>query len=62
MFLVDEVSGLVENFNIGILSDTIIVINVKLSMLVQHIELYLFIILSVTMTLFQGQAVSNTSG
>ena len=62
MFLVEEVSGLVENFNIGILSDTIIVINVKLSMLVQHIELYLFIILSVTMTLFQGQAVSNTSG
>ena len=34
MFLVSLVSGLVENFNIGIFSDTINVINVKLCMMV----------------------------
>ena len=41
MFLVGQVSGLVENFNIGIFSDTINVINIKLSMMVLHIEFYL---------------------
>ena len=55
MFLVDQVSGLVENSHTGIYSDTIYVINVKLC-----IELYLFIPLSVTLTVFQGQAISNT--
>ena len=46
MFLVSQVSGLVEKFNIGIFSDTINVINVKLCMMVLHIELYLFSTLS----------------
>ena len=54
MFWVDQVSVLVKNFNIGIFSDTINVINVKLCMMVLHTELYLFITLSVTLTLFQG--------
>ena len=48
MLFVCQVSGLVKNFNIGI-----IVINVKLCMMVLHIELYLFIPLSVTLTNFQ---------
>ena len=56
MFLVGQVSGLVENFNIGISSDTMNVINVKLFILVLYIELYLFIILSVILTLFQGHS------
>ena len=34
MFLVGQVSGLVENFNIGIFSDTINVINVQLCIMV----------------------------
>ena len=37
MFLVCEVSLLVENFNIGIFSDTVNVINVKLCRMVLHI-------------------------
>ena len=56
MFLVGQVSGLVENFNIGIFSDTMNVTNVKLYMVVLHIELYLFIANSVTLTLFQGHS------
>ena len=56
MFLVSQVSGLVENFNIGNFSDTINVISVKLCMVVLHTELYLFITLSVTLTLFQGHS------
>ena len=47
--------GLVENFNIGIYSNTINVIVVKLCMLVLLIELYLFIPLSVTVTLSRSQ-------
>ena len=46
-------SGFVKNINIGIYSDTTKVINVKFCMMVL-IELYLFISLSVTMTIFQG--------
>ena len=34
VFLVGQVSGLLENLNIGIFSDTISVINVKLCMMV----------------------------
>ena len=45
MFLAGQVSGLVENLNIWIFSDTINVINVKLCMMVLHIDLYLFITL-----------------
>ena len=59
-FLVGQVSGLVEN--IGIFSDIIIVMNVKLCKIVPCIKLYLFITLSVTLTTFEGQssAVSNS--
>ena len=52
MFLVGQVSGFVENFNIEIFSDTINVINIKLFMVVLNTELYLFITLSITLTLF----------
>ena len=34
MFFISQVSGLVKNFNVGIYSDTIYVINVKLCMVV----------------------------
>ena len=54
MFLVSQASGLVENFNTGIFSDTIIVINVKLCMMVLLIEPYLFIPLSVTLSIFHN--------
>ena len=54
MFFVGRVSGLVENFNNGIFSDTLNVINVKLCTMVLFIEFYLFIPLSVTLTIFQG--------
>ena len=46
-------SGLVENLNIGIYSDTINVTKVKLCMTVLLIELYLFIPLSVTLTVLK---------
>ena len=49
-------SGLVEKFNIGIYSDTTKVINVKLCMMVLLIELYLFIHLSLILTIFQGHS------
>ena len=48
--------GLVENFNFGIYSDIIIVVNVNLCMMVLLIEVYLFIPLSVTLTIFQGHS------
>ena len=48
-------SGLVEKFNIGIFSDTVNVINVKLCMMVLLVmELYLFILLPLTLTIFHG--------
>ena len=53
IFFVGQVSGLVESFNTGIYSDTI---NVKFCMIVLLIELYLFIPLSVTLTIFQGHS------
>ena len=56
MFLVCQVSGLVENVNTGIFSDTVNVINAKLYMLLLLIELCLFIPLSVTLTIFQGHS------
>ena len=52
MFLVRQISGLVENLNIGIFSDTVNVINVNLCMMVLHFELYLFVTLSVTLIVF----------
>ena len=54
MFLVCQVSGLVENFNTGIFSDTTNVINVIVCMMVLLIELYLFTPLSVTLNTFRG--------
>ena len=39
MFLVGQVSGLVENFNVGLASDTINMIKVKLCMVVLLTEL-----------------------
>ena len=56
MFFVGPVPRLFENVNIGIHSDTINVINVKLCMMVLLTELYLFIPLSVTLTVFQGRS------
>ena len=56
MVLVGQVSELVENINIEIYSGTINVINLKLCMMVLFIELYLFIPLSVTLTIFQGHS------
>ena len=51
-----QVSGLVENFNMGIFSDTINVINVKVCMMVVLTELYPFIPLSVTFIVFQDHS------
>ena len=57
VFVVSQMSELFENSNIGIFfSDTINVIDVKFCMMVLHIELYLFITLSVTLTLFKGHS------
>ena len=56
MLLVGQASGLVENFSIRIFPDTINVKNVKLCMMVLLIKLYLFISLSVSMAIFQGQS------
>ena len=53
MSFVGQVSGLVESLNTGIYSDTI---NVKFCMIVLLIELYLFIPLSVALTIFQGHS------
>ena len=54
MFLVDQVSRLVENINTGIFLDTITVTNVKLYMTVLYIKLYVFMIVPVILTSFQG--------
>ena len=56
MFSISQVSGLVENFNIGIYSDTINVINVNLCMISLLIELYLFIPLFWTFTKLQSHS------
>ena len=53
MFFISKVSRLVENIDGGIYLDTINVINIKLSMMTLHIELYLFIPFSVTLIVFQ---------
>ena len=54
MFLVAQVSGLVENFNIRGFLDIINMIYVKLCMMALLIELYLVIPFSVTLTILQG--------
>ena len=55
-FLVGQVPVRVKNLKTRIFSDTINVINVKLCMMVLLIKLYLFISLSVTLTIFQGHS------
>ena len=59
MLLVGQVSGLLKNFNTGIFSDTITVINVKLCTMALVIDLYAIIPLSVTLTIFQGHSSVN---
>ena len=61
MSFVGQVSGLVENVNIGIFPDNIIVINFKLCVMVLLLELYLFLFFSVTLTIFQGHSSVNLS-
>ena len=56
MFFMGQVPGLVKNFNIEIYSDTINVINVKFCLMEPLAEHYLFISLSVTLTIFQGHS------
>ena len=56
MFFVDQVSRLLESFNIVLYSDTTKMINVKLCVVVLLIECYLFIPLSVTLIIFQGHS------
>ena len=56
IFFVGQVSRLEENVNIGIYSDTINVINVKLCVWIQLTELYLFMPPSMTLTIFQGHS------
>ena len=56
MILIGQVSGLVRNFNIGIYLDTINVINVKLCVMAVLFQFYLFIPLSVILTIFQGHS------
>ena len=58
--LVGQVFGLVQNFNIGIFSGTINAINVKLGIMVLFTELYLFLPLSLTLTVFMVTAMSNS--
>ena len=53
MFLIGQVSGHLDSFNIGIFSDTINVITVKVRTVVLLVELYLFIPLSVTSVILQ---------
>ena len=54
MISVGQVSRLVKNLSMEIVSDTINVTNAKLCMMVLLIELYLFIPLSVTLIISQG--------
>ena len=61
MFLIGEVSGLVENFNIGIFSGTLNVINVNLCMVALFMELYLFILLLVTDHISRAQQYQTIS-
>ena len=46
-----------KEFNVAIFSDIINMINVKIHMMVVLIELYPFIPLSITLTVFQGHSV-----
>ena len=56
IFFIGKASQFFKNFNTKIYSDTTNVIVVKLCMMALLIELYMFIPLSVTMTIFQGHS------
>ena len=56
MSFVSLVSGLVKNFNTGIFSDTITVINVHICIIVLIIEFYMCIPLSFALTYFMVTA------
>ena len=56
MFFIGQVSGLFENFNVWIYSDTVNMINVKLGMMVLLIDLYLSPPLLLTLTMFQSHS------
>ena len=45
-----------ENFNVAIFSAAVKVINVKLCMMVLLVELYVFILHSMILTIFQGHS------
>ena len=53
---IGQVSEFVKNYNMGICSDTINVMNVKSCMMVLLTEFYLLIPLSVILTIFQGHS------
>ena len=48
-----------KNFNVAIFLDTVNVIKVKLCVLALVVELYLFVPLSVALTIFQGLSSVN---
>ena len=56
MFWLVKCLSLSKTLTTGIFSDNMNVINVKLCMMILLIELYLFILLAVTMTISQGQS------
>ena len=56
MLFAGQVSGLVENFNNGIYSDTLNVIKVNICMRVPLIELYPFVPPSLALITFQGHS------
>ena len=56
MFYISQVSGLVKNVNVRIYSETVNVKHVKLCQLILIIKLYLFILPSVTLTVFQDHS------
>ena len=59
-FFICQVSRLCQKLYIGSFSDTMNVINVKLCIVLLHIEFYLFIILSMTLTEFQDHSSANS--
>ena len=59
MFFIIQVSVLIKSFNIGIYSDAINGINVKLCLMVLVIGPYQSIPLSMTLTIFQGHSNGN---
>ena len=54
MFLVGELSGLFRTVTFGVFSNSTLVIKVKVCMIILLINLYLFMPISMTLTVFQG--------